>query len=317
MPATETRTEFLMPGDDELTLTELLRWQLALSAMLATVRRRFDRSWDPAWGSQAARELRATSPFTRSDDTPWGEDPLATAFTVAGLACEVALESTDAVQVLLCSRPASVIAMDTLARAALEAASQAWWLLDPAIGGRARIVRLYLLRRSSAVRLSTTADQLGASDLHVEYGSPVEQLDAFYLGILGLKKELNAKGKWAGCEGQRPFNYTARAAKFMEEILDGEQKKTAKGPYAYFSGGAHVELWRILQGRYEAPGTDGRTVLTPHVPLQAVRSAVATCVDAVLYPAMRAAHLLGWGAALTQLDALLGPLNAALGSAHP
>jgi hypothetical protein len=52
---------------------------------------------------------------------------------------DTVIQNADAVHVLLESRATSTLALDAQARAALEAAAQAWWLLEPRLGGRARV----------------------------------------------------------------------------------------------------------------------------------------------------------------------------------
>jgi hypothetical protein len=209
--------------------------------------------------------------------------------------------------VLLESRATSTLALDAQARAALEAAAQAWWLLEPGLGGRARVARLYVLRRSSASRLEQAAQKMGLQAA-VGYGALVQELDDYYQGELGLAPMLSSKGNWVGCENQEPFDYTTRVKAFMEQI--GQDPAT--GPYAYYSGASHAELWRIQYSYDETQRPDGQTVWIPRAPVATVNAAVSVCVDALTYPVARAFALLGRGASSAELHELRQPLRSAL-----
>jgi hypothetical protein len=120
--------------------------------MTSAVRARTgDGKWTtPAWRSQAEADVAVTSKLLRIDGTAWGEEPVRTAFTVTGMLVAAVLEHAEGVLLYLVTRPTATLAIDTLTRGALEAAAQAWWLMDPAISGRARVARLYVVRRPAA-----------------------------------------------------------------------------------------------------------------------------------------------------------------------
>ena len=217
------------------------------------------------------------------------------------------IQNVDAFHVLLESRSASTLALDAQARAALEAAAQAWWLLEPRVGGRTRVARLYVLRRSSAGRLEQTARNMGLPAA-AGYGAQAQELDDFYQGELGLTPMLSPKGNWTGCENQLPFTYTTRVKAFMEQI----GQDPAAGPYAYYCGASHAELWRIQYSYDEVQRPDGQTVWVPRAPVATVNAAVSVCVDALTYPAAQAFALLGRGASLAELSQLRQPVRSAL-----
>lgn len=90
-----------------------------------------------------AKQVRAvTSKLLRTDGTAWGEEPVRTAFTGTGCWSPRRWSTRRA-------RPTATLAIDTLMRGALEAAAQAWWLMDPAISGRVRVAPLHVVRRRS------------------------------------------------------------------------------------------------------------------------------------------------------------------------
>lgn len=290
-----------------LDMSDVYRMHAALGKLLGTVRGRIPAAWTPAWRSDAEDEVKATSRLLRTDGGPWGESPLSTVFPIAGMLIDTVIQNADAIHVLLESRATSTLALDAQARAALEAAAQAWWLLEPGVGGRARVARLYVLRRSSACRLEQAAQKMGLPTT-VGYGALVQELDDLYQGELGLTPTLSPKGNWTGCESQMAFDYTARVKAFMEQI----GQDPAAGPYAYYCGASHAELWRIQHSYDEVQRPDGQTLLVPRAPLATVNAAVSVCVDALTYPVARAFALLGRGASSTELHQLRQPLRSAL-----
>ena len=288
-------------------LSDVRRMHTALGKLLSTVRRRIPTTWTPAWRSDAEDEIEATSRLLRTDGSPWGESPLSTVFPVSGMLIDAVIQNTDAIHVLLESRATSTLALDAQARAALEAAAQAWWLLEPRLGGRARVARLYVLRRSSAARLEHAAQKMGLPAAAGD-GALVQELDDLYHGELGLTPMFSSKGNWIGCENQEPFDYTTRVKAFMEQI--GQDPAT--GPYAYYSGASHAELWRIQYSYDETQRPDGQTVWVPRAPVATVNAAVSVCADALTYPVARAFALLGRGASSAELHELRQPLRSAL-----
>jgi hypothetical protein len=286
---------------------DVFRMHAALGRLLDTMRGRMPGAWTPTWRSDAEDEVKKTSRLLRTDGSPWNESPLSTAFPVAGMLIDTVIQNADAIHVLLESRATSTLALDAQVRAALEAAAQAWWLLEPGIGGRSRVARLYVLRRSSASRLEQTAQKMDLASA-AGYGAEVQQLDALYQDQLGLAPTLSSKGNWVGCEKQMAFDYTTRVKAFMEQI----GQDPAAGPYAYYCGASHAELWRIQYSYDEVQTPGGQTIFVPRAPLVTVNAAVSVCVDAVTYPVARAFALLGRGASSTALHHLVRPIRTAL-----
>lgn len=105
--------------------------------------------WHPAWQSEAAGEVGNAE--VRADGAPWGEAPVrtayaaSTAFLFAGLDALAALR--DSVNVSSTNYVPGV-----LSRAAMEAGSQAFWLLEPGIGARRRVIRSVLAQPRSVAQ---------------------------------------------------------------------------------------------------------------------------------------------------------------------
>jgi hypothetical protein len=54
----------------------------------------------------------------------------------------------------------------------------------------------------------------------------------------------------------------------------------ASGPYAYYCGASHAELWRIQHSYDEVQRPDGQVVWIPSAPVATVNAAVSVCADA-------------------------------------
>lgn len=94
----------------------------------------------PATDSKGVAELAAEGEFQGT--SPWGVDPVAAAHNSAQLLLFAMGDCMSALIRELSDRDTTpVYAHVVLARASLELASRAWWLLDPDIGVRTRIAR--------------------------------------------------------------------------------------------------------------------------------------------------------------------------------
>lgn len=152
---------------------------------------------DPAWQSEAACEI--TNSEVRADGSPWGETPVrtayaaSTAFLFAGLDALMALR--DSVNVSSTSYVPGV-----LSRAAMEAGSQAFWLLEPGISARHRVIRSVLVRAGSAANLKETVEAVDPKASISDYGEDPAMVEAYSRapGIAyTLKKISTAEKHWS------------------------------------------------------------------------------------------------------------------------
>jgi hypothetical protein len=106
--------------------------------------------------------------------------------------------------------------MNALARAAMEAGAQLWWLLEPQIGVRRRVARFRLIRAQRALHLDGAVQKTDPAAPPGAYGETPAMVQAAVAG-LGLKyneRQLR-DGKWSrSCEGETLRGYTARATAF-------------------------------------------------------------------------------------------------------
>lgn len=93
----------------------------------------------PNANSQAMAEVAAEEKFVGTE--PWGDEPVRQAHNLASLLLLGADDCVNSTCRLLASEPTPIYSHIVLARATLEHAGRAWWLLDPEIGIQRRIAR--------------------------------------------------------------------------------------------------------------------------------------------------------------------------------
>jgi hypothetical protein len=114
----------------------------------------------PAADSPAMAEVAQESNFRGGE--PWGADPVGAAHSQAQLLVFAAEDCARSLVRLLAPGPTPVYSHTVVARATLELAGRAWWLLEPAISVRLRIARgmnerIYAL--SQQIRLPLPAEE--------------------------------------------------------------------------------------------------------------------------------------------------------------
>ena len=104
----------------------------------------------PGWRAPTWPELAATVD-ERTSHGRWGELPYKTIWTAHTILARAVCEHGRAFALLLRTTPTASLALDTQARTMVELAAQASWLMWPDVGGRARVARLHVLRRRTAI----------------------------------------------------------------------------------------------------------------------------------------------------------------------
>jgi hypothetical protein len=191
--------------------------------------------WEPGWKSEAAAELANAE--QRQDGSAWGDAPVRTAYAAAAVYmfsiqdCLRAIASS--VNLLTTMYVPSV-----LARAAMEAGAQAWWLLEPGIGPRRRVIRTLLVRASGARNLGEAVRKADPGGTVSEYGEDQDALRA-YAHSLGLAYICNDDR--TECETEVLPGYNSRAR-------DLEAAMQMIAAYKIYSGAAHAEWHSVVQG---------------------------------------------------------------------
>lgn len=228
---------------------------------------------EPAPGSAADRELSATQELPAKQGT-WGDGPLQLAYGTALIYYQAALEQVGAVAQLM-SGEYSAVPAGVLARAVAETASQAWWLLEPDIGGKRRVQRLQALRFRSACEGEKAANADGSTA--DQYGWYIETIDAVmrYSRALGLE-DPGRDGRVYFCGKERLMTPSRRVPAMFAEV-------DIPSVYHLQSGYPHGELFALRQG-FELSDEGG---CLPYVrPIQSAEAFKATVAVASysLYP---------------------------------
>jgi hypothetical protein len=249
--------------------------------------------WRPGWQSEAAREQNNQE---HGPGGSWGPDSVRAVYTAAALYMEAVLQCMRALAASVTVDTTHYVP-DCLARAAMEAGSQAFWLLEPGIGARGRVARFMLIRAAGAQRLEEEIARTdpGGAAFYGETPAQAAALAAHYGLTCDFRKY---KGRRSGdwwCEGQRLPGYTQRNL-MLEEAM------STPAAYSIYSAALHAD-WHSIVGNWmqtTAPDGSGAVVIYPH--RVAVWGAALVAAAPAIFPAIRALTLLDHRARLHDVD---------------
>jgi hypothetical protein len=190
--------------------------------------------WEGTWLSEARGEIRNVEAGPAG---PWGGAPvqtayaMATSFFVAAVDCMDALG--DAVNVQTTAPVANV-----LARACMESGARMWWLLEPGIGARRRVIRSVLLRANGARDLSQAVKKVNPR-LDVSTFGETPAAIRSYAALLGIKYVCNDKA--IASEDQALPGPTASCTAL-------ENTMRMPGTYKIYSAATHSSWPAVVQG---------------------------------------------------------------------
>ena len=153
------------------------RWAAALEEIVELVERRAGDNPHPGWRAPTWPELAATVD-ERTSHGRWGELPYKTIWTTHAILARAVCEHGRAFALLLRTNPAASLALDTQARTMVELAAQASWLMWPDVGGRARVARLHVLRRRTAIEHDRLGRHLGL-DPDADHPATLAAIDTY------------------------------------------------------------------------------------------------------------------------------------------
>lgn len=138
--------------------------------------------------------------------------------------------------------------MNALARAAMEAGAQLWWLLQPDIGVRRRVARFWLIRASGARYLDDTVRIVDSAAPAGTYGETPAMVQAAVNGLgLSYSERQLRNGKWSrSCEGESLPSCTVRAAAFETAV-------SMSAAYTIYSAAAHAEWHAVIASFRQEP----------------------------------------------------------------
>ena len=238
--------------------------------------------WVPAWKSPASAEM--SNREVGDGGALWGEAPVRGAYSTAQIFIYAVIDClgglADSINLLSTAYLSNVIT-----RAAMEAGSQAWWLLEPGIGPRRRVIRSALIRAQSAKYLEKAVQELDPNAQAANYGEDPAKAAANTkkLGLACNNVRINRTWRWT-CETETLPTYTERATEFQKHVF-------APAAYAIYSGAAHAELYAVSQGWRASAITPNLWERRPDRVVVWAAAIVAAGFAAM--PALRAILLLG------------------------
>lgn len=239
----------------------------------------------PEIGSPAATELS-----THEEVGPngrWPEKALETAYTLAGAVfIGAAGQYLFALNQLL-QVPMALFGYQVVTRSLVESAARAWWILDPAISPRERVVRASVERWFSIVELGKVASSIQRD--------PSEQKRRelefrAQIAALGLTEKLDKRGHLIGFEDSVRVDSTPLVHNFLTSlgIRHGEFW------YRTMSGVSHSALYSYMH--YHKAKVDPlaeRAELTPDLPIEAVANAAVLGIGSYMWAVEHHARLYG------------------------
>lgn len=257
--------------------------------------------WNPAWGSPAAKECANTE---HGPAGPWGEETVRAVYAAGALYLDTIMRCLCALGDSLSPETTSYV-LEAQARAAMEAGAVLWWLVEPGIGARRRVIRFWLMRASGARYLEASSKKVAPKASPGMYGeTPQAVRDAMAgLGLLLEETERRRKNKKTGeewstwswsCETEKLPGYTNRARVFEAAV----QMSAA---YAIYSAAAHAEWHAVIAGWRQEQLPAGGTILVSRPDLYAAGGAVLAGAGFLIVPTRRALSLLGRTARIHEL----------------
>lgn len=219
----------------------------------------------------------------REDGTAWGDQPVRTAITIAQMNMRATVEYASAIAELI-DPPRVAVPLEALTRSALEAASASWWITEPGIGARRRVIRMLLLRYNSARELERAVNAVGV-DPEIVGGATIGSVDRYRAG-LGISP-FRRNGE--NCEGESRISYTRR----VKELTTAWGYQ---GSYEIYSSVAHAEIagLRRMYTVVRAPTNNIPPILIARPNYEAAYHAARGALIAMICPFHRIAEIFGW-----------------------
>jgi hypothetical protein len=244
----------------------------------------------PAPGSPAIQEFQAACEHCCQAGV-WAEEPVRRAYGLALMQYHAALQHAEAM-VALMTGAFTAVPVVALARALVEVAGQAWWLLEPEIGYVSRVERLQILRFRNAAEGQRAAEADGIPE--VAYGQYTETTAqvADYSRRLDLAVPMWSKPDRTYVCGNEKLPSATRLVRGLFDAVD------VPSVYNLYSGYAHgypFALWR----EYAETNADGVLRYRPVVNEESFMGAVAVAAYALYPPGARLSKLFGLDVART------------------
>lgn len=238
----------------------------------------------PATGSPAMQELQAAREQS-SHEGVWGEEPVRSAFGLALMQYQAALEQARAM-VALITGAFTAVPVIVLARTLVEVAGQVWWLLEPGIGHVGRVKRLQILRYRSAVEGQRAAEADGIPEAaYDQYTETTAQVTDYSRRLDLAVPAWSKRGRTYVCGDERLPHTTCLVRGLFEKV-------DVPSVYNLYSGYAHghpFALWR----EYSEDAIGDSVRYMPVVNEDSFKGAVTIASYALSPPGERLSELFG------------------------
>jgi len=243
---------------------------------------------------------------------PWTPVDIAMPYELAG---GVLILSTEHYLSALCQLLQPTMALfgfQVIARATVESAAQAWWLLEPGIPVRKRVARAYTARWNSVEERRKADESAGLDANDHQRRSLAFRVSAAELGLAERYEKDDKTKRVIGFERIVPRRITSLVHAYLSWL------GMSKGEYWYrcMSGVAHSTLFGLLEYLDFEPGPSPLLKAIPSLPAEAVANAVALATDAYLGIVQLHAEHFGRAAAdvLAKRKQVMGTVLSAVGA---
>jgi hypothetical protein len=244
----------------------------------------FDRPTDPPTpGSMAAGEFNEARIQPAAGDH-WGEEPVRMALAVALMNYQAALEQARAAAALMTGE-FTIIPTAAILRSIVDAASQAWWLLEPDIGLVARVRRMQAIRFRNASQGEWVARKLKIPLEEFRHYTETTEQVAEFSRRLSLEEPSRRKDAYM-CGDQELPRPMSRASAIFADV----EALTVFDLYLSFMQGELFSLWQAFE---PGPALEGRLEHHLVIDEDAFLAAVAVISRALQAPATRGIRLFG------------------------
>jgi hypothetical protein len=211
-------------------LAQLLRVTLGRAGTCAASYRERE-GFAPSPRSRAERDQQENAALSHSSSM-WGPKPVTSAYTMAWVGLYACEDHMGGMQRML-DYPPQTYALVALARAQVESACRAWYLLDPAIDPRGRVERAMTERLHGLHQQTKYPSALGAST------ATRDRIDSLLEGARSLGFSVQEPNRRAPYLGTPRPTFT----RLIEDMLPD----VGEVLYRFFSGIAHAQPGDLLR----------------------------------------------------------------------
>lgn len=247
-----------------------------------------DRMWAGAPGSRADRERTWTQLGVPTDKTARAVD---TAYAAARLGL-IAVTDHAASLARLISDPdlSGCLAVEAVARAAVETAARSWWLMEPGLAARERVARFLADQLFSAYQAEDMARRMNWP-MGVAGISPAADQIKAKCGELGLSYDASRSAP--AVDGQKRRGSTPLVAELMRDTIYSASHPLVYALTSATTHGTHFALMRAFVDSGEKNG--GEAVLDRRLDHRQIEPVCGVVLEAFTATLRRVVRLAAWG----------------------